>query len=63
LFNSLLTFSLGAPVSAAMAGLRALAIAGTTILAVVLLSESLKPSQWLGVVLILAGIVLTVREI
>lgn len=56
------TFSLGAPVSSSMAGLRALSIAGTTILAVVLLSERLAVTQWIGVVLILVGIVLTLGE-
>ena len=56
------TFSLGAPVSSSMAGLRALSIAGTTILAVVLLSERLTLFQWIGVGLILAGIFLTLHE-
>jgi uncharacterized membrane protein len=56
------TFSLGAPVSSSMAGLRALSIAGTTILAVMLLSERLAVSQWIGVVLILAGILLTLHD-
>jgi len=56
------TFSLGAPVSSSMAGLRALSIAGTTILAVLLLSESLKVSQWIGITLIVVGILLTLGE-
>ena len=56
------TFSLGAPVSSSMAGLRALSIAGTTLLAVVLLSELLVVWQWIGVGLILVGVFLTLHE-
>jgi drug/metabolite transporter (DMT)-like permease len=51
-------FASGAPVGQAMALLRAIAIAGTTVAAVVWLGETLAPQQWLGVAFIVAGIAL-----
>ncbi len=50
------TYAAGAPASSAMASLRAIAIAGTTIAAVVLLGEHLSPRQWIGIGVIIAGI-------
>ena len=51
-----LTYAAGAPASSAMAALRAIATAGTTLIAVWLLGESLSPRQWLGIGVIIAGI-------
>ena len=51
-----LTFAWGAPASSSMAALRAIAIAGTTLAAVVLLGEHLALRQWLGVGVIIVGI-------
>ena len=50
------TYAAGAPASSAMAALRAIAIAGTTLAAVILLGEVLTLRQWVGIGIIIAGI-------